>query len=210
MPFFIAWMTSAPMVKSFSCYSLSVAIVVLGSCLSMVPQTIASPVMPTRPIVVQIPELPPLGTSLAEQIVSLDAKATRDAETSPIHLVLRLGERQLYVYRGQETIATYPVAIGRPDTPTPTGEFQIFEMLEDPAWQNPRTGEIEPPGANGSLGTRWMGFANMPNGVIGFHGTPNRASIGSAASHGCVRMRNEDAEALFQQIEVGTIVTVES
>jgi lipoprotein-anchoring transpeptidase ErfK/SrfK len=197
-------MAIAPMLK-ISRSSLSVASIILTSCLSIVPQTIASPVIPIRPNAVQTPELPPLVTFLAD-LPTIDVKA---AATNPIHLVLRLQERQLYVYQGEETIATYPVAIGRPDTPTPTGEFQIFEMLEDPAWKNPRTGEIEPPSANGSLGTRWMGFANMPNGVIGFHGTPNRASIGSAASHGCVRMRNEDAEALFQQIEVGTIVTVE-
>jgi lipoprotein-anchoring transpeptidase ErfK/SrfK len=192
------------MVKPFSCYPISVVLIAL-SCVGIMPNAIAVPVI--RSIRVQTPELPAIGTFVAYQPT---IEAVSQPENNPTRLVLRLQEKQLYVYRGEEAIATYPVAIGRPETPTPTGEFQVFEMLENPAWKNPRTGEIEPSGANGSLGTRWMGFANMPNGVIGFHGTPNRASIGSAASHGCVRMRNEDAEALFQQIEVGTIVKVEA
>jgi lipoprotein-anchoring transpeptidase ErfK/SrfK len=161
---------------------------------------IATPLQ-VRPATIQTPELPPLNTFTAYQPLP--------PEDHSIRLVLRLGERQVYVYQGTEAIATYPVAIGRPDTPTPTGEFQIFETLENPSWKNPRTGEVEPAGADGSLGTRWIGFAQMPNGVIGFHGTPNRASIGRAASHGCVRMRNEDVVALFERVAVGTVVTVE-
>jgi hypothetical protein len=143
------------------------------------------------------------------ELPSLDTTAYLPEAEDTVHVVLRLSERQVYVYKGKEAIASYPVAIGRPDTPTPTGEFQIFEMLENPSWQNPRTGEVEPAGPNGSLGTRWMAFSNQPNGVIGFHGTPNRASIGRAASHGCVRMRDEDAVALYSLIQLGTVVTVE-
>jgi lipoprotein-anchoring transpeptidase ErfK/SrfK len=165
---------------------------------------IATPIQ-VRPAAIQTPELPPLNTFTAYQPLPPE----EPPEEHSIRLVLRLGERQVYVYQGKEAIATYPVAIGRPDTPTPTGEFKIFETLEDPSWRNPRTGEVESPGADGSLGTRWIGFAHMPNGVIGFHGTPNRASIGRAASHGCVRMRNEDVVALFEQVAVGTVVTVE-
>jgi L,D-transpeptidase catalytic domain len=163
-----------------------------------------------RSVALQALELPPLRPFTAYQPLP-DAAPLPEAplSESSIRLVLRLGERQVYVYRGEEAIATYPVAIGRPDTPTPTGEFLVFEMIENPAWKNPRTGEVEPAGADGSLGTRWIGFANMPNGVIGFHGTPNRASIGRAASHGCVRMRNEDVVAMFEHVAVGTVVTVE-
>jgi lipoprotein-anchoring transpeptidase ErfK/SrfK len=153
----------------------------------------------------------PLITAQTSALPPLDASGYQplQPEDQTIRLVLRLGERQVYVYQGKAAIAIYPVAIGRPDTPTPTGEFQVFEMIEDPAWQNPRTGEVEAPGADGSLGTRWIGFVEMSNGVIGFHGTPNRSSIGRAASHGCVRMRNEDVVAMFEHVSVGTIVTVE-
>lgn len=145
-----------------------------------------------------VPDLPSLG------------EATRYLpEDRTVHLVLKLGHRKVYVYAGETLVASYPVAIGRPGYATPTGEFQVFEMIVNPAWQSPWTGEIEPPGPDGSLGLRWIGFARLTGGVIGFHGTPNVASIGQAASHGCVRMRNEDVVKLFEQVEIGTRVRVE-
>jgi lipoprotein-anchoring transpeptidase ErfK/SrfK len=178
----------------FSKFLVGLSVLISGSIVCL--PALALPVPP----VAQTPDLPPLDASGYQPL---------QPEDQTIRLVLRLGERQVYVYQGKEAIAIYPVAIGRPDTPTPTGEFQVFEMIEDPSWKNPRTGEVEAPGADGSLGTRWIGFVEMPNGVIGFHGTPNRSSIGRAASHGCVRMRNEDVVAMFEHVSVGTIVTVE-
>jgi lipoprotein-anchoring transpeptidase ErfK/SrfK len=130
-------------------------------------------------------------------------------QNSTISLLLKLSHRKVYVYEGDKVIATYPVAIGRPEFPTPTGEFEIFEMIVNPSWQNPWTGEVETPGADGSLGLRWIGFTQVEGGVIGFHGTPNVASIGRAASHGCVRMRNEDVVKLYEKVQLGTMVRVE-
>jgi hypothetical protein len=130
-------------------------------------------------------------------------------ESKPIHLVLRLEERRVYVYRGEEILASYPVAIGRDDTPTPLGEFTVFQMIENPVWQSPWTGEIRTPGANSALGLRWIGFVRLSNGIVGFHGTPTVSSIGQAASNGCVRMRNEDVLELFEQVQLGTPVLVE-
>lgn len=144
-----------------------------------------------------LPEIPPLG----EPSLYLPESET--------HLVLRLGERRVYVYRGDEVLASYPVAIGTSQTPTPTGEFQVFQMIEDPIWQSPWTGEIKEPGPNSALGLRWIGFAEMSNGIIGFHGTPTVSSIGRAASNGCVRMYNKDVVAMFEQIQMGARVIVE-
>ncbi|NEO86695.1 MAG: L,D-transpeptidase [Spirulina sp. SIO3F2] len=126
-----------------------------------------------------------------------------------VHLVLRLGERRVYVYRGEEVQASYPVAIGTSQTPTPTGTYEVFQMVEDPVWQSPWTGRITEPGPNSALGLRWIGFAQMSNGIIGFHGTPTVNSIGKAASNGCVRMYNHDVVAMFEQVEMGTTVIVE-
>jgi hypothetical protein len=126
-----------------------------------------------------------------------------------INLLLKLEHRKVYVFAGQKLLASFPVAIGRPGFPTPTGEFEVFEMITNPSWKNPWTGEVETPGADGSLGLRWIGFTEMSNGVIGFHGTPNVASIGQAASHGCVRMRNEDVVRLYDLVQIGTPVRVE-
>ncbi|MEM6520299.1 MAG: L,D-transpeptidase family protein [Cyanobacteria bacterium P01_D01_bin.71] len=124
-------------------------------------------------------------------------------------IVLRLGERRVYVYDDEQMLDSFPVAIGAPGTPTPTGQFEIFQMVEDPVWQSPWTGEIFEPGANSALGLRWIGFAEMSNGIIGFHGTPTVSSIGQAASNGCVRLSNEDVLALFSYVRIGMVVAVE-
>lgn len=145
-----------------------------------------------------IPTLPSLGD------------ATRYLpEEQTLYLLLKLSHRKVYVYQGKTVLASYPVAIGRAEFPTPTGEFQVFEMIVNPAWQSPWTGEVEAPGADGSLGLRWIGFTKVEGGVIGFHGTPNVRSIGQAVSHGCVRMHNEDIVKMYDQVKVGTLVRVE-
>lgn len=126
-----------------------------------------------------------------------------------IQLVLRLAQRRVFVYRNDQQVASYPVAVGKPGWETPTGQFQVIQMVENPTWQNPWTGEVSSPGPNSALGLRWIGFWTDGKDTIGFHGTPTVNSIGSAASHGCVRMRNEDVVALFTQIEMGTTVIVE-
>ncbi|HEY9619846.1 MAG TPA: L,D-transpeptidase [Crinalium sp.] len=151
-------------------------------------------------IEVRSPSLPSLGNA-TDYLPAIAPPPTR--------IVLRLQQRRVYLYQGEEVLGSYPVAIGRSDTPTPTGEFEVFQMIENPRWQSPWTGEVRPPGPNSALGLRWIGFAHRPNGIVGFHGTPTLSSIGQAASNGCVRMRNEDVVALFEQVAIGTRVVVE-
>lgn len=146
------------------------------------------------------PAIPPLNDP--EQFLPLNQLYQK-------RIVLRLGERRVYLYRGEQEIASYPVAIGKPGWETPTGTFEVIAMIENPAWQNPWTGEVRPPGPDSALGLRWIGFWSNGKDTIGFHGTPTVESIGYAASHGCVRMHNEDVVALFNQVEMGTIVVVE-
>ena len=126
-----------------------------------------------------------------------------------VRVILRLGERRVYVYEGEEEIASYPVAVGKPGWETPTGNFKVIQLVENPQWQNPWTGEIMPAGVNTALGLRWIGFWTDGKDTIGFHGTPTIESIGYAASHGCVRMYNEDVVKLFKKVQVGTQVVVE-
>jgi lipoprotein-anchoring transpeptidase ErfK/SrfK len=157
-----------------------------------------SPVAQANPFVIT-PELP-----------TLREFGRYAPEDQTVHVLLKLADRKVYVYQGQKLMASYPVAVGRPDFPTPTGEFKVFEMIVNPAWQSPWTGEVETPGIDGSLGLRWIGFVELTGGVVGFHGTPNVASLGQAASHGCVRMRNEDIVKMYELIKIGTLVRVES
>ncbi|NES20449.1 MAG: L,D-transpeptidase, partial [Symploca sp. SIO3E6] len=147
--------------------------------------------------------LPPLG--VPSIYLPLPIEIPKDTR-----LVLRLSERKVYVYQGDKEEASYPVAIGKSSTPTPTGKYEVFQMVVDPVWKSPWTGEVFPPGANSALGLRWIGFAELPNGIIGFHGTPTISSIGKAASNGCVRMHNEHVVELFEKVKMGTPVTVEN
>lgn len=132
-----------------------------------------------------------------------------DVPAETIRLVLRRGERRVYVYRGEEQLASYPVAVGKPGWETPVGAFEVIQMVENPGWTNPFAGEVVPPGSENPLGERWIGFWTDGTNYIGFHGTPNRESVGRAASHGCVRLYNEDIRKLYTMVAMGTTVTVE-
>ncbi|MBD2203483.1 L,D-transpeptidase [Calothrix sp. FACHB-1219] len=127
-----------------------------------------------------------------------------------IHLVLKLRMRQLYVYSGDNLQASYPVAIGKPGLETPVGKFKVIEMLKNPDWTHPQTGKLVLPGPNNPLGERWIAFWNSGREYIGFHGTPDRASVGKAVSHGCVRMYNEHVRELYELVKMGTPVVVEN
>ena len=155
----------------------------------------------TRPLAIPqpigiVPELPPLRPLLPEP-------------DATVRLVLKRGERRVYVYRGTEQVATYPVAVGREGWETPMGSWQVIDMQEQPTWVHPFTGAVMPAGPENPLGERWIGFWTNGRSYIGFHGTPTRESVGRAASHGCVRMYNEDVRELYKTVKLGTPVTVE-
>ena len=137
-----------------------------------------------------------------------------NALTSPImsldtRLVLRLRERRVYLYQGDEIMVSYPVAVGKKGWETPTGSHQVLQMIEKPTWEHPWNNTIVPPGPENPLGERWIGFWTDGKNSIGFHGTTAENLIGQAVSHGCVRMKNEDIIALFSRVQLGTPVIVE-
>ncbi len=139
--------------------------------------------------------------------------AVEPTKTAAVRLTLSLSKRSLEVrpldMRSPSSIPIiYKVAIGQDDWQTPTGNFSILSKLENPAWQHPLTKEEIPPGPGNPLGTRWLGFWTDGQAQIGFHGTDQEDLIGEAVSHGCVRMRNRDIQALYDQVAVGTPVTV--
>ncbi len=126
-----------------------------------------------------------------------------------IHLLIRLSDRRVYVYQDDQLKTSYPIAIGREGWETPTGTHKVIQKIPNPSWKHPFTGEIIPPGPENPLGERWIGFWTDGTNYIGFHGTPNEESVGQAASHGCVRMLNQDVLALFEKVGIGTTVVVE-
>lgn len=134
--------------------------------------------------------------------------APQAPSSTDISLVIDLSDRQVRVYEWDQLKATFPVAVGRSGWETPVGKHQIIQMVENPSWQHPFTGEVIGPGADNPLGYRWMGFWTDGKNYIGLHGTPNERSIGTAASHGCIRMYNRDVVKLFEMVQIGTPVTV--
>lgn len=125
------------------------------------------------------------------------------------HLVIKLSDRHVYVYQNKKLKVSYPVAIGKAGWETPTGNYKVIDMEPNPVWEHPWTGEVILDGPNNPLGARWIGFWTNGVNFIGFHGTPTEELVGQAVSHGCVRMRNQDVVALYDQVKLGTPVTVE-
>jgi lipoprotein-anchoring transpeptidase ErfK/SrfK len=126
-------------------------------------------------------------------------------------IVIRRGSNLLFVYDGDRFVRRFQVATGQSAYPTPLGRFEVIIKERDPWWYPPqgsawaRGKQPVPPGPGNPLGTRWMGLSS-PN--VGIHGTPDAASIGYSASHGCIRMRISEAEWLFDHVEVGTQVFI--
>jgi len=107
-------------------------------------------------------------------------------------IIIHTARRRLELYEGNRLIHNYPIAVGKTATPTPKGHYTIATKSVYPG---------------GVFGSRWMGLS-IPG--YGIHGTNNPASIGQAVSKGCIRMHNHNAESLFQLIEIGTSVIIQS
>lgn len=105
---------------------------------------------------------------------------------------------------------TFGVATGMASYPTPNGLFRVVVMAKNPTWIPPDSPwakglEPIPPGSGNPLGTRWIG-TSAPG--VGIHGTPADWSIGSYASHGCIRMHIWDVEKLYDYVQVGMPVFI--
>ena len=148
-------------------------------------------------------------------VVSLERPNVRSAFfTSAV--VIRRGTNKLVYYKdkgdGLERMRTFTVATGQSSYPTPLGSFEIVQMQRQPWWYPPPSDWAKglkpvPPGPGNPLGTRWMGLS-VP--AVGIHGTPDSASLGYSASHGCIRMAIPSAEWLFKNVKVGTPVFIVS
>jgi lipoprotein-anchoring transpeptidase ErfK/SrfK len=151
--------------------------------------------------------------NIYQQPLSLFSQISTQPKTAnklgmKMQVVVDLSDRRTYVYQGDLVIASYPIAIGKKGWETPTGAFKVMNMQHDPIWQHPITGKVFPPGNDSPLGDRWIGFWTDGRNEIGFHGTPDIHLLGTAISHGCLRMRNSDVRLLYDQVKVGTLVTV--
>lgn len=147
--------------------------------------------------------------SVEAGIVHTEPRVT-ESDLGPAILV-DISERKLYLYLNGEVEKTYGVAVGTPGHPTPRGEFEITQKRYMPTWVNPGSAWAADmpksigPGPSNPLGTRALNI-NAPG--IRIHGTTANSSIGTAASHGCMRMHRWDIEDLYERVEVGTPVFI--
>jgi hypothetical protein len=105
-------------------------------------------------------------------------------------IIVDVPGRQLYLYDGSQQIRDFPIAVGKPETPTPAGTYTIIEKVPYPG---------------GAFGSRWMGLSRR---YYGIHGTNAPWLIGQAVSNGCIRMYNADVEYVYDLVEVGTEVQI--
>lgn len=98
--------------------------------------------------------------------------------------------RTLTLYENGKIYKVYPVAVGKPSTPTPKGNFTIANKAVNPG---------------GPFGVRWLGLSISGYGI---HGTNDPSSIGKAVSHGCVRLHNANVIELYNLVPIGTPVNI--
>jgi lipoprotein-anchoring transpeptidase ErfK/SrfK len=144
------------------------------------------------------------------RVAARTVEPTRTVASFGPVIVIRRGANELRYYEGARLVRRFGIADGSSQYPTPTGTFSVVDMQRHPWWLPPDSPWAEglkpvPPGPGNPLGTRWMGLS-APG--VGIHGTPDSASIGYSASHGCIRMHIWEAEWLFQRVEIGTPVVI--
>ncbi len=134
-----------------------------------------------------------------------DSKAETPVERITVQrqVVVSIPDRKLAVLENGKVVRIFRVAVGRRSSPSPTGEFRIAKRLSNPTYYHP--GVVIPPGDDNPLGPRWVGLDQKGYGI---HGTNEPWSIGKAASHGCIRMRNGDIKQFFALVSVGDAVQI--
>ena len=137
--------------------------------------------------------LPP-GTAWAQS-----AELTR----RPRQVLVSVPDRKLAVLEDGRVIRIFPVSVGAAVSPSPIGQFRIVNRVANPTYYHP--GTVIPAGAGNPIGPRWIGLSQKG---FGLHGTSDPGSIGKAASHGCIRLRNSDVKQLFAMVNVGDTVEI--
>lgn len=117
--------------------------------------------------------------------------------------LVSLVDRRLAVIEEGRVLASFPVSIGAAESPSPTGRFEIINRVANPVYYH--DGVAMAAGESNPAGTRWIGLSVKGYGI---HGTNAPRSVGHAASHGCIRLRNRDVERLYTMLRVGDVVEI--
>jgi lipoprotein-anchoring transpeptidase ErfK/SrfK len=133
------------------------------------------------------------------------------AQKYPVYLTIDRAAFQLRLWKDLKLAKTYTIAVGQQGLETPAGTYTIDDKQVNPSWHVPDSawagslaGKVIPPGPADPIKARWMGFFNG----AGIHGTDEVSSLGTAASHGCVRMAIPDVIELYPQVPLGTPIYI--
>jgi lipoprotein-anchoring transpeptidase ErfK/SrfK len=140
---------------------------------------------------------------------------TRDelASQYPVVVTVNRSSYELRLWKNLQLVKTYPIAVGQVGLETPAGLYHVQNKAVDPAWTMPNSSWVAPadrgkviPGGSpeNPLKARWLGIFDG----AGIHGTSETYSLGSAASHGCIRMAIPDVIELYDQVPVSTPVYI--
>jgi len=140
--------------------------------------------------------------SLAQTFSAPSGTALENGRVKRVVLI-SIPDRKLAVLDNGNVIARFAVAVGAEVSPSPTGDFEVVSHIINPTYYH--KGVVVPSGKDSPIGTRWVGL-NVKG--YGIHGTNAPHSIGRAASHGCIRLRNRDMEKLFTIVRVGDVVSI--
>jgi lipoprotein-anchoring transpeptidase ErfK/SrfK len=135
---------------------------------------------------------------------SFAQRATADCDLAKRVVLVSIPDRKLAVLEEDgNVLSQFSIAVGAAVSPSPTGEFRIVNRVSNPTYY--RSGSVIPTGKDNPVGTRWLGLSQKGYGI---HGTNAPRSIGHAASHGCIRLRNRDMERLFTMLRIGDVVRI--
>ena len=151
--------------------------------------------------------------TIVASVHSTEPKVTSKdvASEYPSYLTLDRSTFTLRLWKHLKLAKSYTVAVGMEGLETPEGLYDIQEKEENPVWHVPESswagdlaGQTIPPGPSNPIKARWMGIYEG----AGIHGTEETESLGTAGSHGCIRMAISDVEELYEEVEVGTPIFI--
>jgi lipoprotein-anchoring transpeptidase ErfK/SrfK len=157
--------------------------------------------------------LDPRASTVRIHAKAVEPEVTTDQLAAKYHHVIMINRSAftLKLYDDLKLVKTYPIAVGMAGLETPAGLYNIQDKQVNPSWHVPNSawagdlaGQVIPPGPQDPIKARWMGiYAGA-----GIHGTDEDGSIGSAASHGCIRMHIPDVIDLYDRVDVGDSVYI--
>jgi lipoprotein-anchoring transpeptidase ErfK/SrfK len=145
------------------------------------------------------------------RIVEPTVTSSQLADKYPWYVVVNRPAFRLTVYEHLKPKKTFTVAVGRAGLETPAGLYHVEDKQVNPSWHVPNSawagdlaGKVIPPGPQDPIKARWLGIYNG----AGIHGTDELGSLGTAASHGCIRMAIPDVIQVYDWVPLGAPVFI--